>query len=233
MDLAIVVGGVALIAVIVILAMRSLRRAADDAEQPQSEQEALSIERDAVLAALHALETDHDAGNLTPEDFAEQRAALMARGAAILRRLDTLPALPAEETDALEAAIAARRRPVTPALPTNPPLPRPVTAAVAVHANGASEADPFEAAILARRRPLGATRPDAATPIPVALSELEPGSRCSGCGAAAGLGDRFCGACGLALPQPRACNRCGETADPQDRYCGRCGAGLLEETNSV
>ncbi len=65
---------------------------------------------------------------------------------------------------------------------------------------------------------------------------LQQGERaCPACGHAARPEDKFCAACGAALPAPepkpapasdRACPQCGRPCQPTDRFCGSCGAAL-------
>ncbi len=212
MDIVIVVVGAAVIGVIIYLAVVYLKKTDRRQVAPPSDHERLTAERDGVFAALRDLEADHGAGKLTADEFAEQRAAQMARGAEILRRLDELAAT--EAPDPLEAAIAARRRQT-----------RPTT----VQVNGVRPAPPaddeLEAAIHARRRPSPQLATQAVAPqVAAALATRA----CSGCGADVDPDDRFCGACGRAQPQSRVCAHCAETAGPDDRFCGRCGARLPE-----
>lgn len=68
----------------------------------------LTAEYETVLAALRDLDTDHATGKIAVEDYEPQRAALTARGVALLRQMDeTTAADPAE--DEIEAAVRARR----------------------------------------------------------------------------------------------------------------------------
>ncbi len=227
MDVVIVAVGAAVLGVIVFLVSRSLRRRAVRVDRPVTEREALVAERDAVLTALSELEADQAAGKLTPEDFAEQRGALMARGAAILRQLDALPEAPRQvvaRTDAIEAAIAERRRRAASTGATASAQPRPALNGATVDVPVARPDDPLEAAILSRRRPHAAR----VETQPVASAPVAPGHACAHCGTPAEPGDRFCGTCGQALPQPRACTHCGEAAAPDDRFCARCGSRLPE-----
>lgn len=105
------------------------------AVQADHERSALLADRDQVLNALKELDFDHTIGKIPPEDYPVQRAALMAKGAEVLRRLDVLA--PGTNSggsaeDRLEAALAERR---------------------AQRANAAQkpEGDAFEAALAARR----------------------------------------------------------------------------------
>ncbi len=234
MDVVIVTVGVVLLGVIIWLASRRLRSPLANATRPLGEREALQAERDSVLTALQDLEAERVAGTLTPEDFAEQRVALMTRGADALRRLDALSAAPVVEMDAaalqsaaLEAAIAARRK----LAPATNGVPRVNGGAAPV--DDLADDAALEAAIRMRRR-LAKPAPAQPTPQPIEV-DADAGSgqlTCSHCGAGAQPGDRFCAACGNALPQPRACDHCGEVAEDEDRFCGRCGVRLPEGSDS-
>lgn len=227
MDVVIVAVGAAVLGVIVFLAARSLRRRAVQVDRPVSERAALIAERDAVLSALGELEADHVAGKLTPEDFAEQRGALMTRGAAILRQLDTAPEAPdpvVAGADAIEAAIAERRRRLAQAGANGSSLPLPAPNGATIDVAVSRPDDPLEAAIQSRRRSRAArneTQSGAAAPVAA-------GHACAHCGTRAEPGDRFCGTCGQALPQPRVCAHCGESTAPEDKFCARCGSRLPE-----
>ncbi len=81
----------------------------------------LLAERDRVLDALQELDFDHMLGKVPAEDYPAQRAALLQKGAAILRQLDGLAApsgtgmgegRPAGE--AIEQALAVRRAETAP-----------------------------------------------------------------------------------------------------------------------
>lgn len=71
----------------------------------------LLAERDRVLTALQELEFDHVLGKIPEEDYPEQRAALLVKGAETLRQLDAYQPPASQQTaeDRMEAAIAARR----------------------------------------------------------------------------------------------------------------------------
>ncbi|GAB4542730.1 MAG: hypothetical protein Fur002_13490 [Anaerolineales bacterium] len=99
---------------------------------------ALKAERDRIINALQELDFDHRLGKIPSEDYPEQRAALLRKGAEVLRLLDEIapaasasgnaetrieqaaeavradssakPAAPALEDDDLEAMLAARRK---------------------------------------------------------------------------------------------------------------------------
>ncbi len=101
--------------------------------QEEHEISSLLAERETVLRALQELDFDYDLGKIPEEEYPQQRQALLARGAEVLRRLDELQkASPADAAeDRLEAAIAARR---------------------AARLGEVSPDDPVEAAIAARKR---------------------------------------------------------------------------------
>lgn len=73
---------------------------------------ALKAERDRVISSLQELDFDHKLGKIPAEDYPLQRAALLKKGAEILRQLDELaPAVSSAqdvETRIEKAAAAAR-----------------------------------------------------------------------------------------------------------------------------
>lgn len=96
--------GVAFFVLQPFLEQRTLR------EKQVSEAEALMAERESLLIALRDLDFDHATGKITTEDYTPQRAELVARGVAVLKRLDALGAsAPASLDDEIEQAIARRR----------------------------------------------------------------------------------------------------------------------------
>lgn len=51
------------------------------------------------------------------------------------------------------------------------------------------------------------------------------GTACASCGAGLSAGDRFCAACGTAVPErPRHCTQCGAELSAGARFCAACGA---------
>ena len=65
----------------------------DDLSRQQEldhERSSLLAERDRVLNALHELDFDYALGKVPQEDYPEQRAILLHRGAEVLRQLDAL-----------------------------------------------------------------------------------------------------------------------------------------------
>jgi high-affinity K+ transport system ATPase subunit B len=82
------------LAVIVIIAVylyapftTSARRAR---KSESNEVSALKAERDRVINSLQELDFDHNLGKIPVEDYPDQRASLLLKGAAILRKLDEL-----------------------------------------------------------------------------------------------------------------------------------------------
>jgi hypothetical protein len=111
----------ALLTAVVLFISRPLlehRPAAGRRKQPGQTLSALLAERDRVIDALQELDFDSTLGKVPAEDYPAQRNALLQQGAEVLRQIDALaPQTPPEgllvsptADDALEAAIAARRR---------------------------------------------------------------------------------------------------------------------------
>ncbi len=97
--------GVAFFVIQPFLERRALR------EKPVTEAEALTAERESLLIALRDLDFDYATGKITTEDYAPQRAVLLARGVAVLKQLDALGAATDDSADdEIERAIAQRRR---------------------------------------------------------------------------------------------------------------------------
>jgi rubrerythrin len=72
----------------------------------------LKAERDRVINSLQELDFDHNLGKIPAEDYPEQRAALLQKGADILRQLDELAPAASSGKNAesrIEKAAAARR----------------------------------------------------------------------------------------------------------------------------
>ena len=72
---------------------------------------ALKAERDRVINSLQELDFDHNLGKVPAEDYPEQRAALLQKGADTLRKLDELaPVATSKNAEArIEKAAAAAR----------------------------------------------------------------------------------------------------------------------------
>lgn len=101
-----------LILVGVFLYMPFLERRARRVTEEEHESSTLMAERERVVNSLQELEFDYDLGKVPEEDYPAQRANLLQKGADVLRRLDELAPVKAQnDKDArLERAIAARRK---------------------------------------------------------------------------------------------------------------------------
>ena len=89
-----------------------LERRARRVTEEEHELSALMAERDRVINSLQELDFDFRLGKIPEEDYPTQRAGLLQKGAAILRKIDVLApqASSAQDSEArLEQAIAARR----------------------------------------------------------------------------------------------------------------------------
>lgn len=93
------------------IAQPYLRRKPGGARQTDHELSALLAEYDRTVSALQEMDFDHTLGKIPADDYPVQRAALLARGADLLRRLDALePSRAARDAHArVEAAVASRR----------------------------------------------------------------------------------------------------------------------------
>lgn len=148
--------------------------------EEEHERSALLAERDRVINALQELDFDYALGKIPEEDYPAQRAALLTRGADILRELDHYQeeesTLGAE--DQIEAAIAARRvEGLQLATAVSANAGRRVPSAV----NG--EDDELETIIAARRR----------------QRNEKAGGFCPQCGGTVQKSDQFCPKCGKKL----------------------------------
>ena len=234
MDFGFLLLGFALLLLVGFIVARPLLEPHHAPEKGIAPADRLAAQRDSLLAALRDLDFDHATGKISDDDYAPQRAQLVAQGVAVLKQLDTLrpaatpePALSAE--DALERAIAARRRPASDGRGSSSeelvqPAPRAahsaddrIEAAIAARRTATAGRDveaSIESQIKARRKPASAPR-DAVAPGKVT---------CPNCGTLAQLGDRFCPKCGHTLAL--ACPECGRPVQPDDRFCAACGANL-------
>ena len=73
---------------------------------------ALKAERDRVINSLQELDFDFKLGKIPAEDYPEQRAALLQKGADVLRKLDELAPISSSANNAetrIEKAAAAQR----------------------------------------------------------------------------------------------------------------------------
>jgi rubrerythrin len=87
-----------------------LERRARRVTAEEHELSSLLAERERAITALQELEFDYKLGKVPEEDYPLQRAALLQKGADILRRLDELtPAKKESQDDRIERAVSARR----------------------------------------------------------------------------------------------------------------------------
>ena len=101
-----------LILVAIYLYAPFMERRARRVTEEEHELSALMAERDRVINSLQELDFDFRLGKIPDEDYPNQRASLLQKGADILRRIDTIaPQITsAQDADArIEKAIAARR----------------------------------------------------------------------------------------------------------------------------
>lgn len=169
MDLGFIFLAIALIGLVIFVVAqpflersRHVERAADDP---------LVVERESILVALRDLDFDHATGKVADEDYGPQRAALMARGAAVLKQLDVAGVV--DEASAIEQAIAARRKTAASA-PARVAQPKPAD---------------------------GVACPGCGAPVQAgdrfcSGCGMSLNRTCAQCGTAVTAGDRFCGKCG-------------------------------------
>jgi len=89
-----------------------IRRNARPAGAEEHEVSALMAERDRLINSLQELDFDHSLGKIPDEDYPDQRAELLQKGADILQKLDRLapnPSPAGQAKERLEKAAAARR----------------------------------------------------------------------------------------------------------------------------
>jgi rubrerythrin len=146
-------------------------RNAQGDEKTEHERSHYLAEHERILTALQELDFDNALGKIPEEEYPAQRAALMRRGADVLKMLDTLqPEAPTRSVeDRLEAAIAARR------------LEGNRTSGVTTAA--AASEDDLEELIASRRQE----------------REENAAGFCARCGKPVQKSDRFCPKCGAPL----------------------------------
>jgi hypothetical protein len=105
-----------LLAVVILVAVYLYAPLTQNARKIRSgeshELSALKAERDRVINSLQELDFDHNLGKVPLEEYPEQRAALLQRGADILRKLDELAPVAAAQRNAearIERAAANAR----------------------------------------------------------------------------------------------------------------------------
>ncbi len=108
MDLGSLLVGLALLLAVAFYVAQPILEGRGVREKPVTPAERLAAERETVLNALRDLDFDHATGKIANEDYEPQRAALVAQGIAILKLIET--AQPARSTEAVEQAVAPRRK---------------------------------------------------------------------------------------------------------------------------
>ncbi len=194
MDIGSILLSLALFLLVAAFVARPLLDRANAANASAGPADDLISQREAILIELRDLDFDHETGKVSEDDYATQRARLVAKGVEILKALAAVSttgravSAPASLDDEIENAVAARRK-------TKVALPP------------ASLDDEIENAVAARRK---------SKPAPAATSvepELESASSqhrnfsgtssfakfCPQCGTAAKPGDKFCAKCGAGL----------------------------------
>jgi hypothetical protein len=116
MDLGSILLGLALLLVVTFVVLRPILERCGAAEPDEPPADRLILTREQVLTQLRDLDFDHATGKLNEDDYAAQRAQLMAQGVAVLKELDSQSAAPAapeadeiEPLDEIERAISQRR----------------------------------------------------------------------------------------------------------------------------
>jgi len=172
--------GIVMLAGIALYVSRPLLQANRVKKSSGVDASALEAQRESLYTQIKELDMDHATGTVNDEDYASQRAILVAQAADVLKQIDGLAATPLSSEDEAEALIAARRK-----IRSDFAAP---TAAVAT----AADAD-VEAAIAARRKAVA----------PVVSSPALHSPVCPKCGKPIKSDDAFCAKCGAAL-QPQA-----------------------------
>ncbi len=115
MDIASILLAIALILLVAMIIARPLIERATLSERQPTRAETLAAEREAVVAALRELDFDHTTGKIAEDDYATQRAALVAQGVALLKQLDEVSNQSPAQTldDELEATIRAAREKIS------------------------------------------------------------------------------------------------------------------------
>jgi len=115
MDLASLLLAAALILLVVMFIARPFMERINLGERQPTRAETLAAERETVVVALRELDFDHATGKIAEEDYAAQRAALVAQGVALLKQLDEVSnQSPAQALDdELEAAVRTAREKIS------------------------------------------------------------------------------------------------------------------------
>jgi len=168
-----------LLALVILFISRPLlegqRSAPVSSNEEEHEISSLLAERERMVNALKELDFDQVMGKIPEEVYPVQRAALLQKGADILRKLDTYAQdgeTPASAEDRIEAEIASRRSRLVPAYSGS---------------NGQTTIedaeDDLEVAIALRRR----------------AQQEKTGGFCPNCGKPVQAKDKFCPKCGASL----------------------------------
>ncbi len=187
MDLGSLFLGLALLLVVAFVVALPVIERKGRREMTMGETDRLIARREDVLTALRDLDFDHATGKISDEDYAPQRAVLVAEGTDVLKQLDSQGTRHRPKDDGIEGLVAARRR-----------------------SKVAGAQDPIEAQIEARRQRKSASAsacPSCATPVEAADRFCKKcgwtlRSSCPSCGTPASTQDRFCAKCGARLDSP-------------------------------
>jgi hypothetical protein len=109
MDLGSILLGLGLLILVSFWVLRPMLEGPRVSANDEPPADPLVFTREQVLTQLRDLDFDHATGKLNEEDYALQRAQLMAQGVAVLKELDSQAAAPVAQVDEIEAAIAQRR----------------------------------------------------------------------------------------------------------------------------
>ena len=111
MDIGSLLISAALAIVVAFVVAQPLVEGRNTREKPVSQLDRLTAERETVLTALRDLDFDHATGKLSDEDYAPQRAALVAQGVEVLKQLEAAGHNgKGRAEDALEREISRRRK---------------------------------------------------------------------------------------------------------------------------
>ncbi|MCC7360055.1 MAG: zinc ribbon domain-containing protein [Anaerolineales bacterium] len=197
MDIGSILLGLALVLVAAFIVAQPLVAGEAQRERQPGPADQLRAEHERVLLQLRDLDFDHATGKINEEDYAEQRALLVAQGVSVLKQLDALsagllaqaaaPALGRSADYEIEAAIAQRRAALNGAAMDDE-----------VEAAGADSIQAGSQACHACGAAVSAD--DRFCPACGAAQSVT----CPNCGQGAAAGDQFCGHCGQRLPAPAA-----------------------------
>jgi len=210
MDIGSILLGLALVLLVAFVVARPLIYHIGPRAQPTREADQILGRREQVLIQLRDLDFDSATGKINPEDYAAQRAQLVAEGVTILKQLDAL-GLSAEaavgpstaSADDIEAAVAQVR---------------------ARRAGPRRREAEIESAVIQRRSAVSAG-PAAVKPGPAGASSSAASKlACPVCATLVLPDDRFCPKCGSQLTV--TCGHCGRLARAGDLFCAQCGQAL-------